>query len=60
MNDKIFEKINIKIVTSIQQCTLLRNFSHFVKLQIMGRNVPKKIWLTKKFERINIKIEISI
>ena len=39
MNDKTFEKINIKIVISIQQCTLLQNFSHFVELQIMG---PKK------------------
>ena len=43
MNDKIFEKIIIKIVISIQQCTSLRNFSDFVKLQIMGSNFPQKI-----------------
>ena len=43
MNDKIFEKTNIKIVISIQQCTPLGNFSHFVKLQIMGPNLPQKI-----------------
>ena len=42
MNNKNFEKINIKIVMSIQQCTPLRNFSHFVELQIMGLNMPKK------------------
>ena len=42
MTDKNFEKINIKIVISIQQCTPLRNFSHFVELQIMGPNLPKK------------------
>ena len=42
LSDKNFEKINIKIVISIQQCTPLRNFSHFVELQIMGPNLPKK------------------
>ena len=41
MTDKNFEKINI-IVISIQQCTPLPNFSHFVELQIMGPNLPKK------------------
>ena len=50
MNGKTFEKINIKIVISIHQCTPLRSFSHFVELQIMG----------PKFEKINIKIVISI
>ena len=43
MNDKTFEKIIIKIVINIEQCTPLRNFSHFVKLQIMGPNLPQKI-----------------
>ena len=43
VNDKSFEKTNIKIIISIQQCTPLRNFSHFVKLQIMGPNLPPKI-----------------
>ena len=35
-------KINIEIVISIQQCTPLQNFSHFVDLQIMGPNLPQK------------------
>ena len=29
MNDKNFEKINIKIIISIQQCTPVRNFGQF-------------------------------
>ena len=61
MNDKINEKINIKIVISIQQCTPRQNLRHFVELQIMRPNLPKKKNMTyKKFEKINIKIEISI
>ena len=43
LNDKTFEKINIKIAVGIQQCTPLQNFSHFVELPIMGPNMPKKI-----------------
>ena len=42
MNNKTFEKINIKIVISIQQYTLVRYFNHFVELQIMRPNLPKK------------------
>ena len=42
MNDKINEKINIKIVISIQQCTPQQNLRHFVELQIMRPNLPKK------------------
>ena len=42
MNEETFEKINIKFVISIQQCTPLRNFSHFVELQVLGANLPKK------------------
>ena len=42
INDKTFEKMNIKIVISIQQFTPLRNFSHFVELQIMGLKLPQK------------------
>ena len=42
-----FEKINIKIVISMQQFTPVRNFSHFVELQIMGPNLPPKIGVTK-------------
>ena len=38
MTDKTFEKINTKIVISIQQCTPVRNCSHFVELHIMGLN----------------------
>ena len=43
MTDKNSEKINIKIVISIQQSTPLRNFSHFIEIHIMGPNLPKKI-----------------
>ena len=39
MNDKNFEKTNIKIVISIQQCTPLQYFCHLVELQIMGSNL---------------------
>ena len=60
MNDKNFEKINIKIVISLQQCIPLRNFNHFVELQIMGPNLPPKNLADKKFEQIFIKIVISI
>ena len=42
LSDKNFEKINIKIVIRIQQCTPLRNFSHLVELQIMIPNLPIK------------------
>ena len=51
MTDKNFEKINIETVISIQQFTTARNFSHSVELQIMGTNLPKKIGLTKIFEK---------
>ena len=47
MTNKNFEKINIKIVISIQQFTTVWNFRHFVELQIMGPNLPKKIGVTK-------------
>ena len=60
MTDKNFEKINIKIVIIIQQCTPLQSFSHFVELQIMGPNLPPKKIADKKFEKINIKTEMSI
>ena len=59
MNDKTFEKINIKIVISVQQCTPLWNFSHFVEFQIMGANMPKNM-TDKQFEKINIKIVIRM
>ena len=42
MNDKNFEKLNIKIVISIWQCTPVSNFSLFGELQILGPNFPKK------------------
>ena len=56
MTDKNYEKINIKIVISIQQSTPLWNFSHFVELQIMSPNLPKKydwqkIWKNKHQNR---------
>ena len=51
MTDKNFEKRNIKIVISMQQFTPIRSFSHFVELQIMGPNLPKKIGVTKILEK---------
>ena len=42
MNEKNFEKINIKTVISMQQWTPLRNCSQFEEIQIMGPNLPKK------------------
>ena len=39
---KNFEKVNIKIVISIQQCNPLRNFSQFEEVQITRPNLPKK------------------
>ena len=43
MTDKKFKKINIKIVISIQQFIPVRNFSHFLELQIIGLNLLKII-----------------
>ena len=37
-----FEKINIKIVISMLQCTPVSNFSQFGKLQILELNLSKK------------------
>ena len=41
-NDKNFEKINIKIITSIKQCNSLRDFSQFEELQSFRPNFPAK------------------
>ena len=43
----------------MQQCTPVSNFSLFGELQILGPNLLKKM-IDKKFEKTNIKIEISI
>ena len=43
MTDKNFEKVNIKIVISMQQSIPVRNFSHFVEPKIMGPNLAKKM-----------------
>ena len=51
MTDKNFEKMNIKIIISIRQFTPVQNFSHFVELQVMGPNLPKKIGVTKILEK---------
>ena len=42
MNDKNFEKINIKIEINLQQSTSVPNFSQFEELQILRPNLPKK------------------
>ena len=59
MNDKTFEKINIKIEISIQQSTSVLNFSQFEELQILGPNLHKNM-NEKNCEKINIKTVISI
>ena len=41
MNQKNFKKINIKVVVSIQPCTLVPNFSQFGEFQILRQNLPK-------------------
>ena len=53
MNYNNFEKINIKIETSIQQCTAVPSFSQFDELQFLGPKLPKMN--EKNFEKINIK-----
>ena len=50
MNDKTFEKINIKIVISIQQCTPLRNLS-FYRTSDYGTKYAQKNMTDKKFEK---------
>ena len=42
MNEKNFEKINIKIEISIWQSTSLSNFSQSEEIQILGPNLPQK------------------
>ena len=42
VNEKFFEKINIKIEISISLSTSAPNFSQFEELQILGPNLPQK------------------
>ena len=42
MNEKNFEKINLRNVISIQQFTPPRNSSQFEEIQTIGPNLPKK------------------
>ena len=42
MNNKNFEKINIKFEIKIEQCTPAANFSQFGELQVFGPNLAKK------------------
>ena len=74
MNEKHFEKLNIKIVVTMQQYNAIRNFNQFEKLQILEPNLPthssspkktknkkqNKNMNDKNFEKINIKFEIRI
>ena len=60
MPDNNFEKLNIKIVISIQEFTYARNFNHFEELQIMEPNLPQKIMSDKNFGKIIINIVTSI
>ena len=59
MNDRNFEKINIKIEISILQSTSVTNFSQFEELQVLGPICLKNL-NEKNFEEINIKPVISI
>ena len=42
MNEWNFEKINVKIVITIYQCTTLQIFNSFGELQILGQICSKK------------------
>ena len=42
VNDKNFDKINMKIVISIQQCITAQNFSKFEELPVLGPNLSKE------------------
>ena len=42
LTDKKIDKINIKIIISILQCIPVHNSIHFIELQIMRANLPKK------------------
>ena len=59
MNDKNFEKMNIKIVLSIYLCTPVRNFSQLAELHNLGPNLPPKNINEKNFVKRNTKIVIS-
>ena len=43
MNDKNFEKLNIKIKISIKQSTTVPNFGQFEELKILGPSLPKNM-----------------
>ena len=45
MNQKNFEKINNKIVITMQQCTPVPNFAYFGEVQILELNLPKNIYI---------------
>ena len=55
MNNKNFEKLNMKIEISILQSTSVPNFSRFEELQILGPNFPKNM-NKQNFEKVNIKM----
>ena len=60
MNQKNFEKINIKTIISIQKSTSLQNFSQFEEIQIMGPDCPKSMMSDEIFGKINFEIVISL
>ena len=60
MTDKHFEKVNIKVVISIQQFNSVRNLCYFEELHIMGPNLPPKNMNDKNFGKININFVTSI
>ena len=47
MNDKNFEKRNIKFEMRIYQCTPVQNFSQFGELQLLRPNLPKKDFMVE-------------
>ena len=58
MNEKDFEKINIKIEISTWPSTSVQNFSQFEELQILGPNLSQNM-NENFFEKINIKMQIG-
>ena len=59
MNDKNFEKINIKIEINLQQSTSVPNFSQFEELQILRPNCQKNM-NEKNSEKIYVETVITI
>ena len=51
MIEKDVGKINIKMEISRWTSTSLGKFSQFEKLQVLGPNLPERIWITKNLKK---------